>query len=182
MEPGHTYTVGLTVKNTGTMDWSSGSGIEMISSSSDGFTFNPAKSPIPEGVVIHPGESYTFTVEISVPSTMKSGTYPLRFSLANTIQTKTGPVIIRIGETLAQNVIVGTPVAMIASSVMKGVVKIPTPSPTFTSISTKYAPRPLLTPIPVFVVNRTPINHISKISTPQSFISKTSASNHSLVM
>ena len=157
MEPGHTYTVGLTVQNTGTMDWSSGSGIVLISSSPDGFTFTPASSPIPEGVVIRPGESYTFPVEINVPSTMKRGTYPLSFSLAETIQTKTGPVIIRFGETLTQNVIVGNPVAMIASSVMKGIVKKTTPSPTFVGISTGYAPRQFTTTILSPVVNRTAI-------------------------
>ncbi|MEI6841324.1 MAG: NosD domain-containing protein [Methanomicrobiales archaeon] len=182
MEPGHTYSVGLTVTNTGTMDWSSKSGIELVSSSPDGFTFNPAKSPIPEGVVIHPGESYTFPVDISVPSTMKGGSHPLLFSLANIIQTKTKPVIIRFGETLKQNVIVGNPVAMIASSVMKGVVKMPTSSPTVVGISTGYIPRPLLIPTPVFVVNRTPITRLTETSITHTFISKTSVSNHSLVM
>lgn len=131
-----------------------------------GFTFNPEKYPISEGVVLHPCESYTFPIEISVPSTMKSGNKKICFSIADTILTKTGQVIIRFGETLAKNVIVVTPIAPVVSSVMKGVVKIPAPSTTFTSISTGYDPRQFTTTIPSPMVNRTAILAYTFIANP----------------
>ena len=107
MQSCDSYTVGVTVKNTGTMNWSSANGVMLIASSSDGFTFDPSKCPIPPGVVVHPGESYTFPVKITVPCPMKDGTYQLRFRMAYTLQTKSGPVEIMFGDSLTDSVTVG---------------------------------------------------------------------------
>ena len=108
MESCHSYTVGMTVKNTGTMNWTSANGVVLISSSSNGFTFDPSRCPIPPGVVVQPGESYTFPVTINVPCPMKDGTYQLRFRMAYTVQTKSGPVEVSFGDTLTDSVTVGT--------------------------------------------------------------------------
>ena len=167
MEPGHTYTVGVTVQNMGTTNWSSKNGVMLLSSSSNGFMFYPVRCTIPEGVVVHTGESYTFTVTITVPSSMRSGTYPLRFKLFYTLQTKTGPVEIPFGDALTYNEVVGTPVATVASSVMKGGVKIPTPSPTAGGILSGYAPRQFTTTNPDTVVNRSAIVPGTFIAKPQ---------------
>ena len=130
MQSCHSYTVGLTVKNTGHMNWSSANGVVLIPSSSNGFTFDPSRCPIPDGVVVHPGDTYTFPVKINVPCPMKNGTYQLRFRMAYTVQTKSGPVEVSFGEVLADSVNVGaTPVA---SSGIKVGVKSITPSNTIT--------------------------------------------------
>ncbi len=75
MQSCHSYTVSLTVKNTGTVNWSSVNGVVLVSSSTNGFTFDPSRYRIPEGVVVHPGDSYTFPVTINVPCPMSNGTY-----------------------------------------------------------------------------------------------------------
>ncbi|MEI6293989.1 MAG: NosD domain-containing protein [Methanomicrobiales archaeon] len=111
MQPCNSYNVLLTVKNTGTLNWSSANGVYLASSSTNGFTFDPSKYPIPAGVVVHPGDSYTFPVTINVPCPMNSGTYPLRFSLFYTLQTREGPVTLPFGEALIDNVNVGTTTA-----------------------------------------------------------------------
>jgi hypothetical protein len=80
----------------------------LVSTSQDGFSFNPSPCPIPMGVVVAPGGTYTFPVVITVPNLMQNGTYQLRFSLANTLQTRTGPVTIPFGEPMTFNVNVGT--------------------------------------------------------------------------
>ena len=107
MESCHSYTVGVTVKNTGTLNWSSANGVVLISSSSNGFTFDPSRCPIPPGVVVQPGQSYTFPVKITVPCPMKDGTYQLRFKMAHTVQTKSGPVEVSFGDSLTDSVTVG---------------------------------------------------------------------------
>jgi parallel beta-helix repeat protein len=121
MQPCHSYSVSLTVKNTGTVNWSSANGVRLVPSSSNGFTFDPAQCPIPEGVVVHPGDSYSFPVTINVPCPMANGTYQLRFRLVNTVQTKSGPVEVTFGEVLVDNVNIGT--ATVASSEVKAGVK-----------------------------------------------------------
>ena len=65
MQSCHSYPVLLTLKNTGTRNWSSTNGVVLVSSSPDGFTFDPSRYPIPVGVVIRPGGSYTFPVTIT---------------------------------------------------------------------------------------------------------------------
>jgi hypothetical protein len=107
MESCHSYTVGLTVKNSGTMNWSSANGVMLISSSSNGFTFDPSRCQIPPGVVVQPGQSYTFPVKITVPCPVNDGTYQLRFKMAYTVQTKSGPVEVPFGDSLTDSVTVG---------------------------------------------------------------------------
>ena len=62
---------------------------------------------IPPGVVVQPGQSYTFPVKINVPCPMKDGTYQLRFRMAYTVQTKSGPVEVSFGDSLTDSVTVG---------------------------------------------------------------------------
>jgi parallel beta-helix repeat protein len=107
MESCHSYTVGVTVKNTGTVNWSSANGVVLVPSSSNGFTFDPSRCTIPAGIVVQPGQSYTFPVTITVPCPMKDGTFQLRFKMAYTVQTKSGPVEVPFGDTLTNNVTVG---------------------------------------------------------------------------
>ena len=107
MQSCHSYTVGVTVKNTGTMNWTSANGVVLIPSSSNGFTFDPSRCRIPPGVVVQPGQSYTFPVTINVPCPMKDGTYTLRFKMAYTVQTKSGPVEVPFGDSLTDSVTVG---------------------------------------------------------------------------
>ena len=128
--PATRYTVGLTVKNTGTVNWSSANGVVLIPSSSNGFTFDPSRCSLPEGVVVHPGDTYTFPLKITVPCPMKNDTYELRFRLAYTVQTKSGPVEVSFGEVLADSVNVGA--TTVASSSVKTGVKTITPSSTIT--------------------------------------------------
>ncbi len=118
MESCHSYTVSVTVKNTGTLNWTSANGVVLIPSSSNGFTFDPSRCPIPAGVVVQPGQSYTFPVTINVPCPMKDGTYTLRFRMAYTVQTKSGPVEVSFGDTLTDSVTVG---ASLKSGVKMGV-------------------------------------------------------------
>ena len=136
MQSCHSYNVGLTVKNTGTMTWSSTNGVVLIPSSSDGFTFDPSRCSLPDGVVVHPGDSYTFPVKINVPCPMKNGTYQLRFRMAYTVQTKSGPVEVSFGEALADSVNIGT--TTVASSGIKAGVKSITPSNTITGTSGRF--------------------------------------------
>ncbi len=136
MQSCHSYNVGVTVKNTGTLNWSSANGVVLIPSSSNGFTFDPARCIIPEGIVVHPGESYTFPVRITVPCPMKDGTYQLRFRMAYTVQTKSGPVEVSFGDVLADSVTVG--VTTVGSSGVKAGVKIITPSGTITGTSGRF--------------------------------------------
>jgi len=96
-----------------------------------------------------------------VPCSMESGTYPLSFSLADTIQTRSGPITIPFGEVLKDNVNVGTPTLTVGSSEMKMGLKAPVPSTTFAGISTGYTPRQFTTTIPGAVVNRSAIAPIS---------------------
>jgi hypothetical protein len=161
MQSCHSYPVLLTVKNTGTLNWSSKNGVVLIAASSNGFTFDPSKYPVPEGVVVHPGESYTFPVTINVPCPMQNGTYLLRFMLAYTIKTKTGPVEIRFGDKLTDNVIVGTPVETVGSSEVKMGVKAFAPATTVSGISTGFAPRQYTTTFSSPVVNRSAITPLS---------------------
>jgi parallel beta-helix repeat protein len=130
----HSYNVSLTVKNTGTMNWSSASGVVLISSSSNGFTFDPSRYPIPVGVVVRPGGSYTFPVTINVPCPMNNGTYQLRFKMAHTVQTKDGPVEIPFGDSLTDSVTVGSS----SASGVKGGVKAFTPYGTNTESSGQF--------------------------------------------
>jgi hypothetical protein len=95
------------VKNTGTMNWSSANSVVLVSSSPDGFTFDPSRCTIPAGVVVKPGQSYTFPVTINVPCPMADGTYQLRFRVAHTVQTRDGPVEIPFGDSLTDSVTVG---------------------------------------------------------------------------
>ncbi len=160
MESCHSYTVGLTVKNTGTLNWSSANGVVLISSSSNGFTFDPSRYPIPAGVVVQPGDSYTFPVTITVPCPMKDGTYQLRFRMAYTVQTKSGPVEVSFGDTLTDSVTVG------AAGVKMG---LKTLTPASTISSTSPAPRQFTTTIPGPVVKSQTIIPVS--STAPRYIS-----------
>ena len=144
MEACHSYTVGLTVKNTGTMNWSFANGVVLVPSSSNGFTFDPSRYRIPEGVVVHPGDSYTFPVTINVPCPMNNGTYQLRFKMAYTVQTKSGPVEIPFGDSLAESVTVGTSSTTGVKSGMKAI----TQSSTISGSSTGSVSRQFTTVIP----------------------------------
>ena len=136
MESCHSYNVSVTVKNTGTLNWSSTNGVVLIPSSSDGFTFDPSRYPIPEGVIVHPGDSYTFPLKINVPCPIKNGTYQLRFRMAYTVRTRSGPVEVSFGDVLADSVTVGT--TTVASSGVKAGVKTITPSNTITGTSGRF--------------------------------------------
>ena len=107
MESCHSYTVGMTVKNTGTINWTSANGVVLISSSSNGFTFDPSRCQIPPGVLVQPGLSYTFPVTINAPCPMADGTYQLRFKMSYTVPTKSGPVEVPFGDSLTDSVTVG---------------------------------------------------------------------------
>ncbi len=144
MESCHSYSVGVTVKNTGTMNWSSANGVVLVSTSSNGFTFDPSRCPIPPGVVVQPGQSYTFPVTITVPCPMKDGTYQLRFKMAYTVQTKSGPVEIPFGDSLAESVTVGTSSTTGVKSGMKAI----TQSSTISGSSTGSVSRQFTTVIP----------------------------------
>jgi hypothetical protein len=95
-------------------------------------TFEPSRCPIPPGVVVHPGDSYTFPVTITVPCPMKDGTYQLRFRMAYTLQTKSGPVEITFGDTLTDSVTVG------ATTVGSSGVKALTPASMITGSSGRF--------------------------------------------
>ena len=77
---------------------------------------------------------------------MKSGTYQLRFRMAYTVQTKSGPVEVSFGDTLADSVTVGT--TTVASSGVKMGVKTFTPASTITGVSTSPAQGRFTTIIP----------------------------------
>jgi len=141
MEACHSYTVQLTVKNTGSMNWSSANGVVLIPSSSNGFTFDPTRCPIPTGVLVQPGQSYTFPVTITVPCPMEDGTYQLRFKMTHTVQTKDGSVEIPFGDSLTDSVTVGTS----SGTWVKSGVKTFTPSSTISVSSTGSAPRQFTT-------------------------------------
>jgi hypothetical protein len=147
----HSYPVLLTLKNTGTRKWSSTNGVVLVSSSPDGFTFDPSRYPIPEGVVVRPGGSYTFPVTIHVPCPINNGTYKLSFRLLYTLP---NGVEIPFGDVLTDNVYVATPVATVGSSGMKMGVKAFAPATTISVIPTGYTPRHYTATIPKDVVNR----------------------------
>ncbi len=136
MESCHSYTVGVTVKNTGTLNWTSANGVVLISSSSNGFTFDPSRCRIPPGVVVQPGQSYTFPVKITVPCPMNDGTYPLRFKMVYTVQTKSGPVEVPFGDTLTDSVTVGA--TTVGSSGVKMGVKSFAPTTTIPGSSGRF--------------------------------------------
>ncbi|MEI6293367.1 MAG: NosD domain-containing protein, partial [Methanomicrobiales archaeon] len=90
MAPCNSYNVMLTVENIGTLNWSKQNGVILNASSTNGFTFNPKISPIPDGVVVHPGDSITFPLTINTPCPMKNGTYNLTFFMEFTVTSLTG--------------------------------------------------------------------------------------------
>ena len=181
MQPCNSYNVLLTVKNTGTLNWSSANGVYLASSSTNGFTFDPSKYPIPAGVVVHPGDSYTFPVTINVPCPMNSGTYPLRFSLFYTLQTREGPVTLPFGEALIDNVNVGTTTA--TSSGVKMGVKTFIPSSTNSGVSTGSALRQFPTIIPRPDVTSQAINPVTRYyaGTSRDIINKTVVRNFNAI-
>jgi len=122
MQPCSSYNVKLTVKNTGTRNWSTQNGVFLLALSHDGFTFDPTRNPIPEGVVVKPGGSYTFPLTINVPCPMKNGTYKLNFRLLYTLPNGDE---IPFGQVLNANVSIANPTANVASSGQKGLVKSP---------------------------------------------------------
>jgi hypothetical protein len=89
--------------------------------------------------VVHPGDSYTFPVKITVPCPMKDGTYQLRFRMAYTLQTKSGPVEITFGETLTYSVTVGA--TTVGSSGVKMGVKTFAPTTTIPGSSGRFTTR-----------------------------------------
>ena len=107
VQPCHSYDVTVTVKNTGTLNWTSANMVNLVPSSVDGITFTPNPVPIPDGVVIQPGQEWTFPLTINIPCSMMSDYSKLRFKLAYTMQTKSGPVIVPFGDTLSVSVDVG---------------------------------------------------------------------------
>ena len=86
----HSYQVHIKVQNTGTVNWNSTNGVFLSPSSADGFTFEPPKYWLPEGVIVRPGDSYTFPFTINVPCPMRMVTYNLSFVMMYTETSKTG--------------------------------------------------------------------------------------------
>ena len=96
--------VSVTFENTGTIPWSSANHVTCVARSTDGFTIDPSLSPIPDGVVVNPGQSYTFPFRINVPCPMKNGTYATSFGLEYTLNATDGPRQIPFGAVLSDNV------------------------------------------------------------------------------
>jgi hypothetical protein len=72
MRAGSSYYVNLTVTNTGNVDWTERD-MFRLGALGDAAKFDEARLYIPSGVVVHPGESYTFRFSMTAPAT--SGTY-----------------------------------------------------------------------------------------------------------
>ena len=100
----HSYDVTISVKNTGTLNWTSANDVFLLPSSADGIMFDPARVHLPDGVVIQPGQTWTLPVKITIPCSLKNGTCTLRFKLDYTVQTKNGPVTVPFGDTLTVNI------------------------------------------------------------------------------
>jgi hypothetical protein len=72
MRPGSSYSVNLTVTNTGNVDWTERD-LFRLGALGDAAKFDEVRQYLPSGVVVHPGESYTFRFYMTAPAS--SGTY-----------------------------------------------------------------------------------------------------------
>ncbi len=117
MQSCHSYEVNIRVENTGTVNWTSKNGVFLLPSSADGFTFEPPEYLLPEGVIVKPGQSFTFPFTINVPCPMKNGTYNLSFVMVHTVTSKTGETnLVPFGERFQYTVTVATPTSGVASA------------------------------------------------------------------
>jgi hypothetical protein len=97
-------------------------------SSGDGFTFESPKYWHPEGVVVKPGQSYTFPLTVIVLCPMKNGTYNLSFVMEYTATSPSGATAnVPFGERYQYTVTVATPSTTVASSGLSKFIKTGTP-------------------------------------------------------
>ncbi|MFA5332765.1 MAG: PKD domain-containing protein [Methanoregula sp.] len=82
MNAGQSYTVSVTMKNTGTMTWNEASRIRLGGigdGTGDAAKFGPARIYLPKGTDVLPGAQYTFTFTMTAPVT--AGSYTPKYQM-----------------------------------------------------------------------------------------------------
>jgi len=78
MNHGQSYTVGVVMKNTGTMPWNETSLIR-LGGLDDATRFGSTRITVPTGTTVAPGANYNFTFTMTAPST--AGTYTPQYMM-----------------------------------------------------------------------------------------------------
>jgi uncharacterized protein affecting Mg2+/Co2+ transport len=92
MNAGQSYSVSVTMKNTGTTTWSEGSMIRLGDGSSDSEKFgSPGRYYLPAGTTVAPNDQYTFSFVMTAPST--PGSYTPKYMMVWEFHEWFGPLV-----------------------------------------------------------------------------------------